>query len=222
MHYGKSLCAKFNGQYRMDSRQLRWEQFQQTQRVGLPAPYDPTAAPACTTTLRIRTESNARDSINSRAWDFFHATPPTQVNSHGLQTKESPVHMDMNPTCSRKNTTQYRNQQQYIPDPERDPARAGDLGLPPLPGPLHAPQSVTMNPFLQRLDAGGADGRNIIREMRAAVVEDNRERDVDMSRMLASRQFYDRWLPQQTAADAAALQAYELLRPKQDDWRNQM
>jgi hypothetical protein len=171
--------------------------------------------------LRIRTESNARDSINSRAWDFFHATPPTQVYSHGLQIKESPVHMDMNPTCSRKNATQYRNQQQYIPDPEREPARTGDLGLPPLPGPLHAPQSVTMNPFLQRLDAGGADGRNIIREMRAAVVEDNRERDVDMSRMLASRQFYDRWLPQQTAADAASLQAYELLRPKQDDWRNQ-
>lgn len=205
----------------MDNRQHKWEQFQQTQRVGLPTPYDPTAAPACTMNLRIRTESNARDSINSRAWDFFHATPPTKVYSHGLQTKESPVHMDMNPTCSRNNSTKYRNQQQYIPDLERGPVRAGDLGVPPSPGVLHLPKTVTANPFLQRLDAGGSDGHNIIRELRGAVVEDNRERDVDMSRMLASRQFYDRWLPQQAAADAASLQAYELLRPKQDDWRNQ-
>jgi hypothetical protein len=71
------------------------------------------------------------------------------------------------------------------------------------------------------MDAGGADARNMMRELRGAVVEDNRERQIDASRHLAERQFDDRWLPAKTAADASALQAYELLRPKQDDWRNQ-
>jgi hypothetical protein len=69
------------------------------------------------------------------------------------------------------------------------------------------------------LDAGGFDSRNIIREMRGAVVEDNRERQIDADRMLTERQFYDRWLPARAATDAASLQAYELLRPKQDEWK---
>jgi len=49
-------------------------------------------------------------------------------------------------------------------------------------------------------------------------VEDNRDRQVDASRQLAERQFYDRWLPQKTAVDIASIEAYELLRPKRDEW----
>jgi hypothetical protein len=41
---------------------------------------------------------------------------------------------------------------------------------------------------------------------------------VDASRQLAERQFYDRWLPQKTAVDIASIEAYELLRPKRDEW----
>jgi len=70
-------------------------------------------------------------------------------------------------------------------------------------------------PTLQRLDAEGSDARNIVREFRGAVNEDNRERDVEAAKRLADRQFADRWLPPQVAEEAAALQAYELLRPKQ-------
>ena len=81
------------------------------------------------------------------------------------------------------------------------------------------PNTFSQNPYTQRLDAGGSDARNMIRELRGAVVEDNLDRQVDQDRLLAQRQFYDRWLPAKTAVDASSLQAYELLRPRQDDWR---
>jgi hypothetical protein len=56
--------------------------------------------------------------------------------------------------------------------------------------------------------------------MKAAVYEDNRELATDTDRSLTQRQFQDRWLPPKAAADIQSLQAYELLRPKQDDWRH--
>lgn len=159
----------------------------------------------CIGGLRIRKENNGRDAINSRAWDFFHATPATQVSADGLRSNTDPVYMDMNPICSRTNTVQYRIQPQYIPDES-----------------VAAPStSFSQNPYLQRLDAEGSDSRNIIRELRGAVVEDNRERETDALRKLAERQFAGRWLPPKAAADAASLQAYELLRPKHNDWRSQ-
>jgi hypothetical protein len=73
---------------------------------------------------------------------------------------------------------------------------------------------------MQRLDADGDGSRNIIRELKSAVFEDNRELATDTDRSLTQRQFQDRWLPPKTAVDIQSLQAYELLRPKQDDWRN--
>ena len=159
----------------------------------------------CMGGLRVRKENNGRDAINSRAWDFFHATPATQVSADGLRSKTGAVHMDMNPICSRTNTVQYRIQPQYIPDTSRT-----------------APSTTfSQNPYLQRLDAEGSDSRNIVRELRGAVVEDNRERETDAIRKLAERQFAVRWLPPKAAADAASLQAYELLRPKHNDWRSQ-
>jgi hypothetical protein len=104
--------------------------------------------------------------------------------------------MDMNPNGCRKATQQFRVQPEYMTD-----------ALPP--------KENSTNPYLQRMDAAGADARQVGRELRAAVVEDNRERDIDASKRLAQRQFTDRWLPPKAAADASSLEAYELLRPKQ-------
>lgn len=201
----------------MDPLSSRWAEYEKEKRAFAPALHDPTNMPGACGGLRIRREYAARDMINSRTWDNFHATPPTQVASADLTR---PVYMDMNPISSRTNTVQYRQQPEYIPDPPRASTKAGDLGIPPPAGGI-APPSNTFygNPYTQRLDAGGDDSRNMIRELRGAVVEDNRERQIDASRQLTERQFYDRWLPPRAAADAASLQAYELLRPKQDMWR---
>jgi hypothetical protein len=181
-------------------RDQKWAQFQTEKNIGFPPIQDPTRmlTPMCSG-LRIRKEPNSRDFMNSRIWDSFRATPATQVSSEMLQTKNEPVYMDMNPTCSRISNKQYRHVPEYIPSTA--------TSLPPT--------TNSTNPYLQRLDTAGSDARNVMRELRSAVSEDNRERDIEASRRLAERQFADRWMPPQMSADNASLQAYELLRPKQ-------
>jgi hypothetical protein len=210
----------------MNPFEERWASLQSQRLSGDGAALpDPTALGIACGGLRIRREGAARDTINSRAWDFFHATPPTQVDtvtlkSHARDTGRA-VYMDMNPINTRTSDVKFRIQPEYMPDPPRAPPRAGDLGVPGRSGTDKAPSTkFSENYYTQRLDAGGSDARNMIRELRSAVTEDNRERQVDADRALAERQFYDRWLPARAATDAASLQAYELLKPKQDDWRS--
>jgi hypothetical protein len=172
--------------------------------MWLPPPVDPTALPpANLSALRIRREGNSRDTTNSRLWDSFHATPPLVTSTEVVKTTEGPRFMDMNPISSRLNAVQYRRQIKYFPDIKQPP-----------------PSTFSANPYLQRLDAAGSDARTIIRELRGAVVEDNRDRQVDASRLLAERQLVDRWLPQKIATDITSLEAYELLRPKRDEWEH--
>ncbi len=203
----------------MEDQYAKWEEFNRERNFGMPPLHDPTAFQPCMSGLRIRREANGRDAINSRSWDNFRATPPTKTSSEELKTKGSPVYMDMLPINTRTNTVNYRNQPDYMPTPPREATKASDLGVPPSAKNPTPPTSLTANNYTQRLDITGFDSRNLIRELRGAVVEDNMERDTDTSRMLTQRQFYDRWLPPQTATDASSLQAYELLRPKQDQWR---
>lgn len=204
----------------MDSIEARWDAYEKAKRFGYPGLQDPTVMPQTCPIVRVRKEYNARDAINSRAWDFFHATPPTQVSSSNLD-RNPPAYMDMNPIASRTNAVKYRNQPEYIPDPVRGPATGDSLGVPPPAGPIIPPaKEFSKNPYTQRLDAEGDGSRNMIRELKAAVYEDNRDVGIDTDRSLTQRQFMDRWLPQKAAADIQSLQAYELLRPKQDDWRH--
>jgi hypothetical protein len=188
----------------MDPISERWDAYEKERRFGNPQLHDPTVITPVAGGVRIRREYGARDGINSRAWDYFHATAPQDISSDNL-TKDTrnPKYMDMNPICSRTNTVQYRNQPEY------------------LQGNSTAPDTFSTNPYTQRMDVGGSESRNIIRELRSAVTEDNRDQAKTTDSLLAQRQFYDRWLPAVTAVDASSLQAYELLRPKQDDWRMQ-
>jgi hypothetical protein len=181
-------------------RDQKWAKFQTEKNIGFPPIQDPTRmdVPICSG-LRIRKEPNSRDYMNSRIWDSFRATPATQVSSEMLQTKNDPVYMDMNPTSSRASNKQYRHVPEYVPSTA--------TSLPPI--------TNSTNPYLQRMDTAGSDARNVMRELRSAVTEDNRERDIEAGRRLAERQFSDRWMPPQMANDINSLQAYELLRPKQ-------
>lgn len=204
----------------MDPIQARWEAITHDRITGQERPLpDPTTMAPGISGLRIRREFTAREAINSRAWDSFHATPPTAISTDMLKTKNDPLYMDMNPINSRTNTVQYRIQMQYVPDPARGSTAVFSGIAPPAAPPAPPPATFSQNPYLQRLDATAEDARNVIRELRGALVEDNRERANDSDRSLVQRQFVDRWLPQRTAADAAGLEAYELLRPKQDEWR---
>jgi hypothetical protein len=193
----------------------RWNEVEQ------PPLNDPTNIPMSQMTLRIRREQLARDVINSRAWDNFHATPPTQTSSDNLKKNGRPVYYDMNPQASRTNDVKFRLQSEYMPDPSRPTMQNKDLGVPPPQNQATVPSNkFNANQYTQRLDAGGFDARNMMRELNGVVTEDNRNVVIDIDRQLAERQFYDAWLPAKAATDTASLQAYELLRPKGDSWMN--
>jgi hypothetical protein len=217
--YFQKLRIPFVESANMDPSK-KWEEIERERRFGYQPPPDPTFLPT-QNVVRVRKEYNARDQVNSRHWDFFHATPPTLTSSEEVQQRsQNPIYMDMNPIPSRTNTVQYRIQPSYIPDPPRGATTSADLGVPPLPNPITPPAAFGQNPYTQRMDANGSEARNMIRELRGSVVENNGENQMDAARLLTERQFSDRWLPPKAALDINSLQAYELLRPKQDEWRN--
>ena len=179
-------------------------------------PYEPTAMPpAELSALRIRREGNARDSVNSRIYDNFHATPPLLIASDVLKSTTDPRFMDMNPICSRTNVVDYRRQISYFPD---NVIKVDSSGLTKVSKPIYElpPALPSSNPYLSRLDPAGDDSRNIIRELRSAVVEDNRDRLIDSSRILLERHFTSKYLPPKAASEASEINAYELLRSKTD------
>lgn len=177
-------------------------------------PFEPTPMPpAELSALRIRREGNARDTVNSRIYDNFHATPPLLVASDVLKKTSDPRFMDMNPISSRTNIVDYRRQISYMPD---NIIKVDASGLTKVSKPVYElpPEFPSLNPYLSRLDPAGDDSRNIIRELKSAVVEDNRDRLLDSSRLLIERQFSGKYIPQKIASEAIEMNAYELLRPK--------
>jgi len=184
----------------------KWEEIEQERRYGFHPPPDPTFQQPLQVT-RIRKEYNARDQVNSRQWDFFHATPPTITSSEEVKQHDgNPIYMDMNLIPTRINAVQYRVQPEYIPD-----TKSGQYSVPP---------PFSQNAYTQRLDSEGSDARNMIRELRGAIHENNTENQIEADRLLTERQFSDRWLSPKAAVDIQSLQAYELLRPKHNDWRD--
>jgi hypothetical protein len=182
-----------------------------------PLPYKPTPMPpAEISALRILREGHSRDSMNSRMWDNFHATPPLFVGSDVLKhtSVDNPRFNDMNPISSRTNVVDYRRQISYMPD---KPIKVDASGLTePSKISYELPPSLpSANPYLSRLDPAGDDSRNIIRELKSAVIEDNRDRMLDSSRLIIKRQFSSsRYLPKKSIESASEMMAYELLRPK--------
>ena len=199
-------------------QQQKWDSLNEEMRRGNPPLFDPTKINIpISASARIRFEPNSRDAINSRIWESlqYDTKSPT---SQAIKEAPSPVFMDMNPLSSRNSIQNYNQEQQFFPDvPRHAPKQSGIA--PPIAKATLEPGLIN-NPYLQRLDPV-KDARNIPREMRSAVYEDNRERDIDSTRLLAERQFTSRYLPEDESSRASALQAFELLRPKTDDYSKQ-
>jgi hypothetical protein len=195
-------------------QQEKWESISSDMRRWNPPLHDPTKINIpMSASARIRFEPQARDAINSRLWESiqYDTRAPT---SEDIKNSSSPVVQEMNPLSSRTATQNYNQQAQFFPDPPRPPKK-GDTNLAP-PEPKLSP-GLIKNPYLQRLDPIN-DARNIPREMRGAVHENNNERETDAARLLTERQFSSRFLPDDESAKVNTLKAYELLRPKTDDY----
>ena len=64
-----------------DSAESRWDAYERSKRYGYPGLRDPTLLPPSCPVVRVRREYNARDAINSRAWDFFQVSASTPADS---------------------------------------------------------------------------------------------------------------------------------------------
>jgi len=156
---------------------------------------------------RQRVEWDTRDTINNRLWADTISAGSKAVTSEMLSQHVSHGSAIMQPSASTDDRRPYRFEGQYFPD-AKDP-----LERPRLP-----PQSLFMNPWLQNYNIEVGD---VSRELRTAVTEDNRYLTEDASRRIAGRTFEHQWIPA-AATNAIAsqkLEASELLRPTQDDYR---
>ena len=90
-----------------------------------------------------------------------------------------------------------------------------------IPGPAYEPNAPKLegNPFFDQY-AASYDPRNVARELNSAVKEDKMDRGVIESRRILSRGFSSRYVPEGFAEKNQFdnLQAFELLRPKIDDY----
>ena len=185
--------------YRKEERNVRTEDT----RVDIPS---------LNAGVRLRAEPNTRDAMNSRILEAMPYSAARNIVPSDILNATKPLVQDTNPIDTRRSVGSYKQATEFFPD--REPIRTAS-GIMPQTAPLKRPEPFMQNPYLQRLDAAN-EPRQIVRELRSAVTEDNREKYLDLSQKIANRNFSHMWVPD--TVQMANIQAYELLKPKLDDF----
>jgi hypothetical protein len=154
----------------------------------------------------VRAEWETRDTINNRVFADTMASGPKAVTSASLSAHPSNGAMMMNPSSGRQDQRPYITEQ-YFPD------KQGPQGSRP-ERPSH---SLFQNAWLDGFDV---ESRDVTRELRGAVKEENRSRDADISHRLVGRTFEHQWLPSAFGTHVAQqIDASVALRPAMDDYQ---
>ena len=170
---------------------------------------EPIRPPPTGSGIRIRVEPNSRDAMNSRILEQMPFTAARNITPKDILNSTKPIVQDMNPIDSRRGVNSYKQAVEFFPDADTK------TGIQP---PVKAPERFMQNPYLQRLDAVN-EPRQIVRELRSAVTEDNREKYLDLSQKIANRNFSHVLIQGSDIQPMATnLKAYELLKPKLDDF----
>ena len=163
---------------------------------------------------RQRVEWETRDTINNRMWADTMDAGAKAVTAAMLAEHPSRGAETMMPAYSRKDNRPYHHQghAQYFPD-----AAAPKDGR-PQDRPILPPQSLFLNPWTNGYDIEKGD---IAHELQGVVRESNRFLTEDASARMAGRTFEHQWIPAATSRVIAEqkIDASELLRPAQDDYR---
>ncbi len=169
-----------------------------------------TETPTTMSGVRIRVEPNSRDAMNSRILEQMPFTAARNIVPQDILNATKPVVQDMNPIDSRRGVNSYKQAVEFFPDADTK------TGIQPK---AKEPERFMQNPYLQRLDAAN-EPRQIVRELRSAVTEDNREKYLDLSQKIANRNFSHVLIQgdQVMIQQVTNLKAYELLKPKLDDF----
>jgi len=169
-----------------------------------------TETPTTMSGVRIRVEPNSRDAMNSRILEQMPFTAARNIVPQDILNATKPLVQDMNPIDSRRGVNSYKQAVEFFPDADTK------TGIQPK---AKEPERFMQNPYLQRLDAAN-EPRQIVRELRSAVTEDNREKYLDLSQKIANRNFSHVLIQgdQVMIQQVTNLKAYELLKPKLDDF----
>lgn len=162
---------------------------------------------------RQRLEWETRNTINNRMWADTMDAGPKAVTATMLAGHPTAGAFDMMPASSRKDNRPYHNHTEYFPDSTARVVDGQPIERAPLP-----PKSVFLNHWISGYDFEGGD---IARELRGTVKENNRFLTQDVSARMAGRTFENQWIPDTVTRQIAErkIQASELLRPAQDDFR---
>ena len=171
---------------------------------------EPIRPPPTGSGVRIRVEPNSRDAMNSRILEQMPFTAARNIVPQDILNATKPLVQDMNPIDSRRGVNSYKQAVEFFPDADTK------TGIQPR---AKEPKRFMQNPYLQRLDAAN-EPRQIVRELRSAVTEDNREKYLDLSQKIANRNFSHVLIQgdQVMVEQVTNLKAYELLKPKLDDF----
>jgi hypothetical protein len=164
-----------------------------------------------TTGVRIRVEPKSRDAMNARILEQMPFTAARNITPNDILKSNKPLVQEMNPIDSRRGINSYKQAVEFFPDADTK------TGVQPK---MKQPERFMQNPFLQRLDAQN-EPHQIARELRSAVTEDNREKYLDLSQKIANRNFSSVLLEAAEEEKLVNLTAYELLKPKIDDFSQQ-
>ena len=169
-----------------------------------------TETPTTGSGVRILVEPNSRDAMNSRILEQMPFTAARNIVPQDILNATKPLVQDMNPIDSRRGVNSYKQAVEFFPDADTK------TGIQPK---AKEPERFMQNPYLQRLDAAN-EPRQIVRELRSAVTEDNREKYLDLSQKIANRNFSHVLIQgdQVMVQQVTNLKAYELLKPKLDDF----
>lgn len=161
---------------------------------------------------RQRLEWETRDTINNRLWADTMDAGAKAVTSAMLAAHPTNGSEALLPSLSRKDDRPYHGEVQYFPDAAR-PKDGQPQDRPTLP-----PRSLFQNPWTNGYDIERGD---IAQELRGTVKESNRFLTEDASARMAGRTFEHQWIPAAATRSIAErkLEASELLRPAQDDYR---
>lgn len=167
-----------------------------------------TETPALSAGLRVRVEPNSRDAMNARILEQMPFTAARNITPSDILNASKPLVQEMNPIDSRRGVNSYKQAMEFFPDADTQ------TGIQPK---MKQPERFMQNPFLQRMDAQN-EPRQIARELRSAVTEDNREKYLDLSQKIANRNFSSVLLQVAEEEKITNITAYELLKPKIDDF----
>jgi hypothetical protein len=170
-----------------------------------------TEKPALSAGIRVRVEPNSRDAMNTRILEQMPFTAARNITPNNILLANKPLVQEMNPIDSRRGVNSYKQAVEFFPDADTQ------TGIQPK---MKAPSPFMQNPYLQRMDAQN-EPRQIARELRGAVTEDNREKYLDLSQKIANRNFSSVLLQVAEEEKMTNLTAYELLKPKIDDFSQQ-